>query len=106
MRVQGANVAETAACGSAEWSKLNRSGHEFESQMMKELLRPMCGRDEDGDENGSEGALADFAGEALGNGISRVGGFGIADRIMTSLSRTETQCSAEFKLGGDSSAGH
>ncbi|HXS76587.1 MAG TPA: hypothetical protein VN753_10445 [Terracidiphilus sp.] len=73
--------------------------------MMKELLRPMCGCEEDGDKTGSGGALVDFAGEALGNGISRAGGFGIADRIVTSLSRTETRCVAEFKMGTGGKAG-
>ena len=57
---------------------------------MKELLKPMTGGDaltgtEDGDSDsgaGSEGALGEFASEALGQALSQRGGFGIADKIV------------------------
>jgi Rod binding domain-containing protein len=57
--------------------------------MLKELIKPLTRSEEGDDESKSGGALADFATEALGQGLSRAGGFGIADRIMASLSRTE-----------------
>jgi peptidoglycan hydrolase FlgJ len=74
--------------------KLVRAAHEFEGMMMKELLKPMTagngltGDDEDGDDSGSGGALGEFAGEALGQGLSQEGGFGIADRIVAQLSHS------------------
>lgn len=55
--------------------RLVRAAHEFEAQMMKELLEPMRGEDaltaddEDaglGQGSGSGGALGEFASEALG----------------------------------------
>jgi Rod binding domain-containing protein len=75
--------------------RLINAAHEFEAQMMKELLKPMtgldgfCGEAEDaGEGTGSGGALGQFASEALAQAISRQGGFGIADRIIHELSRS------------------
>jgi Rod binding domain-containing protein len=83
--------------------KLVHAAHEFEAQMMKELLAPMTGGDpltgdlagdEDrsglalGSGSGSGGALADFAAQALGQALSERGGFGIADRIVRELGHT------------------
>jgi Rod binding domain-containing protein len=75
-----------------------RAAHEFEAQMMKELLKPMTGRDAlTGEEEGSGGdagsnsALAEFASEALGQALSRQGGFGMAERIVRDLSHSGTQ---------------
>ena len=90
----GSATAEGAA---APDPKLVRAAHEFEAQMMQELLRPMTSRDdltgdddgsgmELGSGSGSGGALADFASEALGQALSEHGGFGIANRIVRELS--------------------
>src|SRR5579859_4800647 len=73
--------------------RLVKAAHEFEAQMMKELLKPMTRASSmDGDESdsGSGGALADFATEALGESLSRSGGLGIARNILQSLSDPET----------------
>src|ERR1039458_5762818 len=68
--------------------RLVRAAHEFEAQMMKELLKPMTGSDsltgadeDSGTDSGSGGALGEFASEALGRALSEQGGFGIAHRI-------------------------
>ena len=75
--------------------RLVRGAQEFEALMMKELLKPMTGQDgltgEADDEGGdavATGALGEFASEALGQAISRSGGFGIAGRIAGELSRS------------------
>jgi peptidoglycan hydrolase FlgJ len=71
--------------------KLVRAAHEFEGMMMKELLKPMTagnGLTGDGDDSGSGSALGEFAGEALGQGLSQQGGFGIANRIVAQLSHS------------------
>lgn len=76
--------------------RLVRAAHEFEGQMMKELLKPMTGGDaltgaEDDDSDsgaGSGGALSEFASEALGQALSERGGFGIADWIVRELSHS------------------
>jgi len=75
--------------------RLVRAAHEFEGQMMKEMLKPMTngdsltGADDDADSDaGSGGALGEFASEALGQSLSERGGFGIADRIVKDLSRS------------------
>ena len=73
--------------------RLTRAAHEFEAQMMKELLKPMTdqngltGAEGDAD-SGSDGALAEFAAEALGRGLSERGGLGIAASIERSLSHS------------------
>jgi Rod binding domain-containing protein len=80
---------------SAVSPRLVRAAQEFEAQMMKELLKPMTGKDaltgetaEEGGDSGATGALGEFASEALGQALSRNGGFGIADRIVHELSRS------------------
>jgi Rod binding domain-containing protein len=84
--------------GNAPWPRLVRAAHEFEGQMMKELLKPMTGGDsltgteDDSDSGaGSGGALGEFASEALGQALSERGGFGIADRIVRELSHSGNQ---------------
>jgi Rod binding domain-containing protein len=91
--INGEGIAEPA--GDVPQPRLVRAAHEFEGQMMKELLKPMTGGDaltgaEDGDLDsgaGSEGALSEFAAEALGQALSQRGGFGIADKIVKDLSQ-------------------
>jgi len=90
---------EMAAAGTASQSatapqpRLVRAAHEFEAQMMKELLKPMTSTDgltgEDADAgSGSGGALGEFASEALGRALSERGGFGIATSIVQHLSHS------------------
>ena len=79
--------------------KLVQAAHEFEAQMMKELLKPMTEGDAlTGDDEGSYGVLdsgagsggtlGEFATESLGKALSERGGFGIADRIVSQLSHS------------------
>jgi Rod binding domain-containing protein len=78
--------------------RLVRAAHEFEGQMMQELLKPMThgdaltgtGEDKDSGE-GSGGALSEFASEALGQSLSQRGGLGIAHRIIQELSHSGNQ---------------
>jgi Rod binding domain-containing protein len=74
--------------------RLVKAAHEFEGQMMQELLKPMTATDaltgEDNDQDsddGSGGALGGFASQALGQALSQRGGFGIANRIIQELGR-------------------
>jgi Rod binding domain-containing protein len=85
--------------------RMVRAAHEFEAQMMKELLRPLTQPDQDGNETGSGGALSEFAGEALGQSLSRAGGFGIGNRIVASLSQTGTDCDSRSFAGNQASRG-
>lgn len=69
--------------------RLVAAAHEFEAQMMKELLGPL---EQDGQglegsdgENGSNGVLGEFATEALAQSLSQHGGLGIAHRILHEL---------------------
>lgn len=75
--------------------RLVHAAHEFEGQMMKELLKSLTssdaliGKDEDADSGtGSGGALSEFATETLGQSLSEQGGFGIANRIIQQLSHS------------------
>lgn len=80
-------------------SKLVHAAHEFEAQMMKELLKPMTNSDPlTGDDEGADGVLdsgagsggtlGEFASESLGKALSERGGFGIANRIVSQLSHS------------------
>ncbi len=70
--------------------RLVKAAHEFEAQMMKELMAPLesgkglLGGSED--EESSSSALNSFAGEAMAKAISEHGGFGIAKSILHQLS--------------------
>jgi len=83
----GAGAEATPAAPSP---RLVHAAHEFEAQMMKEMLKPMTesnglnGEDDDS-AAGSGGALEEFATEALGRGLSEGGGFGIATSIVRQL---------------------
>ena len=89
----GATTAAGAAETATPQPRLVRAAHEFEAQMMKELLKPMSasneltGEDEDsGGGAGAGGALGEFASETLGRALSEHGGFGIATSIIRELS--------------------
>lgn len=97
-------AANTAGEGIPQ-PRLVRAAHEFEAQMMKELLKPMTGSDalsgDDGDSTtGSEGALGEYASEALGRSLSEHGGFGIANRIVADLSHSGNK-SVTGRVTGD-----
>jgi Rod binding domain-containing protein len=95
IQVAAAAAASGAAVTATHEPRLVRAAHEFEGQMMKELLKPMTAGDaltgEDGDsdsEEGSGGALGEFASESLGKALSERGGFGIANQIVQELSHS------------------
>lgn len=88
----------TAAGTVTPQPRLVKAAHEFEAQMMKELMKPLksgnslTGADAGGnDDEGSDGALGEFAQEALGRALSEQGGFGIAASIVKQLSHTGNQ---------------
>jgi len=73
--------------------RLVRAAHEFEAQMMKELLKPLNSADaltgdEDDSSTGSGSALGEFASEALGRALSDRGGLGVANKIVEDLSHS------------------
>ena len=86
---------KAAQAENAPSPRLARAAHEFEGQMMQELLKPMTdgdaltGADADEDSGaGSGGALGELASESLGQSLSQRGGLGIANRIIQELSHT------------------
>ncbi|MGD0830646.1 MAG: hypothetical protein ABR907_06870, partial [Terracidiphilus sp.] len=76
-----ASVAGAGTVQALPQPRLVHAAHEFEAQMMKELLKPMTsganGLDgEDSDSaSGSAGALGEFASESLARALSDQGGF-------------------------------
>jgi Rod binding domain-containing protein len=96
------SISAIAATGTQSSSvpqpRLVRAAHEFEAQMMKELLKPMTGNDaltgeseDSGGDSGSNAVLGEFASEALGRALSQHGGFGIANSIVHDLSHSGTR---------------
>ena len=90
-----AAAAAVTGDAAAPQPRLVRAVHEFEAQMMEELMKPMTrgssltGEDEDSDSgSGSGGALGEYASEALGRALSERGGFGIATQIVKDLSHS------------------
>jgi Rod binding domain-containing protein len=93
MQSIAATAGTTTAGATAPQPRLVKAAHEFEAQMMKELIKPLnqgnslTGTNDDGgDDSGSSGALGEFASEALGRALSEGGGFGIASSIVKQLS--------------------
>jgi Rod binding domain-containing protein len=89
-------TATAAGASSTPLPRVAKAAHEFEGQMMKELLKPMTAGssllgDEDDSGAGSSGALGEFASEALGRALSDGGGFGIANKILQDLSHFGNQ---------------
>ena len=96
------SMAEIPGTGTADQAtpqpRLVRAAHEFEAQMMNELMKPLTdgssltGEDDDSDSgSGSGGALGEFATEAMGKALSEHGGFGIASSIIKDLSHSGNQ---------------
>lgn len=74
--------------------RLVKAAHEFEAQMMKELMKPMTGSNSltgEEDDSGSGNALGEYASEALGRALSERGGFGIAKSIVKDISHAGNQ---------------
>lgn len=75
--------------------RLIAAAHEFEGQMLKELLKPMTQSDGlVGSDSGSR-ILEEFGSEALGKALSEQGGFGIAKQIIAQISRSGNQPKTE-----------
>ena len=96
--IAAATAASSTGSATTPQPRLVRAAHEFEAQMMKELMKPMThgssltGADEDVDgDSGYGGALGEFASEALGRALSERGGFGIASHIVKDLSHSGHQ---------------
>jgi hypothetical protein len=68
--------------------RLPQAAHDFEGQTMKELPKPIAdgdsltGTESDDADAGSQGALSEFAPEAMGRALSEHGGLGIAKPIV------------------------
>lgn len=94
------NLSEISAVGGASNAtpqpRLVKAAHEFEAQMMQELLKPLAqssgltSDDSDGD-SGSAGALGSFASESLAQALSQQGGLGIARELIHTLSHSGTE---------------
>jgi Rod binding domain-containing protein len=92
--VEGSAGAQAAASPSP---RLANAAHEFEGQMMMELLKPMTAGDAlsaDEEDSGAGSALGEFATESLAQAISRGGGLGIANRILGELSHFGSESAA------------
>ncbi len=102
MHAIGAPAAHATADINAPQPQLVRAAHEFEAQLMKELLKPMTGSgaiDGDDEESGSSGVLGEFASEALGRSLSEHGGLGIANSVLRSLSHAGNPSSSGATYG-------
>jgi Rod binding domain-containing protein len=101
--VTGSVAAAQIATHPAPPPRLVRAAHEFEAQLMKELLRPMTESgsltgDEEADTGGA-GTLGEFASESLAGALSASGGFGIANRILGEVSRSGNSSKASPVTG-------
>lgn len=91
--LEGPSRARAAEQNPFAAPRLVRAAHEFEAQLMKELLEPMTRNDAlfRGDEGEEKGILVGFASESLAGALSAGGGLGIADQIIHEFARVTTQ---------------
>lgn len=75
--------------------RLISAAHEFEGQMLKELLKPMTESDGLGGSDSGSQVLGEFGSEALGKALSEQGGFGIARQIIGQLSQSGNHLGTE-----------
>ena len=105
MLVQGPHLqTKVGGCSQAP-PRLVRAAHEFEAQMMKELLKPLSESTKlisDGEDRSSMDALGAFASEALGTALSQQGGLGISDSILHHFSDPKLQACDSESLGAAS----
>ena len=85
------SIASTGVQSATPQPRLVSAAHEFEAQLMKELLKPMnqafsSHLDGDDSEDDDGGVLGEYATESLARALSNQGGLGIADRIIRNLS--------------------
>jgi len=96
---QMSSASEAGTAPAIPQPRLVKAAHEFEAQMMKEMMAPLTksttvpgvgasGSDDDDQDSGSGGALGEFASEALGKALSAAGGFGIANRVIGEIGHT------------------
>lgn len=102
--ISSVSTATPAAGASGAQPRLVRAAHEFEAQMLKELLDPVAkngglsGGEDDGDA-GSGGVMGQFASEAFAGALSSQGGFGIARQIVRDLSHSGNQSATTPVIG-------
>ena len=102
MHISFPAIAANAGSVQGPSPRLVNAAHEFEAQLMKELMKPLTssaapGDDDDSSDDeagmslgaGSTDALDEFASEALARALSNSGGFGIANKIIGQLSKRE-----------------
>jgi Rod binding domain-containing protein len=95
LAIAGTEAAVSSATATSS-PRFVSAAHEFEAQMMQELLKPLSstsgldGEDDDS-ASGSGSALGEFASETLGKALSEQGGFGIATSIVRQLSSTSNK---------------
>jgi flagellar protein FlgJ len=99
MELHQASMQEERAMGpqnsSAPSRRLVSAAHEFEGQMLKELLKPMTESDGLGGSDSGAQVLGEFGSEALGKALSEQGGFGIAGQIIAQLSHSGNRLETE-----------
>ena len=90
--LSGANAVASPNGAARLQPRLVKAAHEFEAQLMKELLQPMTGlglwTGEEDSNAGGNGTWGEFAAESLAGALSTRGGVGIANRIVAELSHS------------------
>jgi Rod binding domain-containing protein len=81
------NSPETQTTTAAQ-PRLVHAAHEFEGQMLKELLKPLAAGNGLTGEDSDNSILGEFASEALGKALSEHGGFGIANRVVQQMDQS------------------
>lgn len=88
-----ASAMTSGSTSSAVSPRLVSAAHEFEAQLMKELVKPLnqtnslTGEDNDSD-GGENSTLGAYATDSMARALSDHGGLGIANQIIHQLSKS------------------
>lgn len=110
-QIQGLTPATALPAASSEQiGRIRRTSHEFEAQLMGQMLQPMFdGLSSDGEFDGgqAEGTYRTFMVDAIGKQMSNRGGIGVAhavEREMLKMQGLSDPSFAEASVGGPSPA--
>ncbi len=93
------------SAGDREMKRLGKAAEEFEALVLERLLKEMRTSVPGGDEasDPASGTLDDFGATALGGVMSKTGGFGLADALVTSMEAQVRALAAKNESGGPTS---
>jgi flagellar protein FlgJ len=105
-------AASTTAATSAQHRKLTDAAQQFEGMLLQELLKPLGSKGADADpdnelnsDDSSGDIMKDFGTEAVARAMAKCGAFGIAQRLVAQVERSQTEQTQKTDTSTGAAAG-